>query len=342
MSYMKELIQNELKHDPLYRYLEQEGILFEFLDDDEFFNKLSESHSYSTGEVTKIIGEQHKPWEVRNYLNRYQIDEYVKVQTIGNRKVVDYLGVAKLKMIFLAKQLLNRGPMTIAEIIGHVASSSLHGSNYSVKEDYQKEQSGQDELYKMFQQMIFLTNLKQQKDNASHRRDLLNNQIKQLSYELERNERLWEKERTHLEEQKTLYSKLDVVYDELKRHQKASVSSMSDFKDALGFKGLFKKTKKEAEVLYNEHLERVKDEDYDFANEEIKRINQSHEQLEEEEKNIRRKIQEEVEKLKEEVNEVTLELQQIEQRILSIEENVDDKTLKNMKLLSGNQKSDPI
>jgi hypothetical protein len=115
-------LREHLSHDALFRYIEKNDWLNEVFDEG-FRKAINEEEYYTTPQTAALMGLEDKDWTIRNLLNKYNLDEYVGMQKIKSRLVLDYIGVIKVKMMLFIMDKTDRKPLGIAEMLGQVAST---------------------------------------------------------------------------------------------------------------------------------------------------------------------------------------------------------------------------
>lgn len=111
---------SEFNDDPLYKRIEEKGLLDELLSPPSYFETIDFADAYSTKIATELLNMQSKDQTIINYINRPDFKDYIQIARRANRFYrFDWKSLFKFKMIFL----LNRegySPMDLATLIGKV------------------------------------------------------------------------------------------------------------------------------------------------------------------------------------------------------------------------------
>lgn len=313
-EHIKELIRQEISNDPLYLYIESEGLDFELFHDDAFFEKLNDNMSYTTSDVARLLGFEDKEWTIRNYLNRYDFHEYIRTRRLSNRITMDYLGVFKFKMIFLVNEHLNKGPLAIAEIIGNVPTTNHHYSNVSNLQDSSGSENAQ-QVTETMQKMILMTSMISKKERIEE-------QMRTKSNELLFYQRQWEQEEQQLKDLEDMLSKMEMLHEDIIKREKATISSLTQIKDSFKLSNLFRKNNLNLESDFKKYLESQQDDvtDPDFLKSERERLKERRSQLEQKQKEIHFEIQEDIQNLRNELEALEIRLEFLRENLSENEE----------------------
>ncbi|MFP7487282.1 hypothetical protein SFC65_24300 [Priestia filamentosa] len=116
---LREHLEDIFKEDPLRKHIKDSEELEKYLFPGEFLKKLNIHITYSVKQAADILSE--KDHTLRNYMQRNNLDEYIKperVGDIGSRYRLDFKAVVRFHMIFLLANIGERTPSDIAIYVG--------------------------------------------------------------------------------------------------------------------------------------------------------------------------------------------------------------------------------
>lgn len=110
------IINDKFNNDPLREQIKISG-LDEYLFPDRLIEKLNTNNTYSLSQAAEIL--EVRDHNLRNYLNRHYLDEYIQTERLGKLYRLDYKCIFKFHMIFI---LVNHGKRTPTDIASYVGT----------------------------------------------------------------------------------------------------------------------------------------------------------------------------------------------------------------------------
>ncbi len=249
MENPKETLTDEFRNDLLFIYIQQEGLEHELFDDNIFYQKIRKNVSYSTKEAASLLGLGNKDWTIRNYLNRYNLDEYVQIGKVGNQMMLDYDSVFKFKMIFLLRDLKNKKPVDIAGIVGTTPTEfepTTHKANpFRNSTDLSNDVNNHSTV-----ELLLLSNLSQQRQ-----------QIEKNIQEIHQKRDTWYKEISDVTDKITLIEHMKYQEDYFKKNQKFLIDALEEQSKKGGVFSFLKKNRSTVFSSLKENMEQEQNTD---------------------------------------------------------------------------------
>lgn len=128
---LKEKFENLFEDDPLFIKIKELGFYDDLMSDCVFYEQIKWGHSYKTKQAAELLQIQGKEQNLRNYLQRNDLNDYLNVYKAGvSNYRFDYEALFKFKMIFLLIHNAGMNPLDIAAIVGTSAEYRESSKSY--------------------------------------------------------------------------------------------------------------------------------------------------------------------------------------------------------------------
>lgn len=133
------IISEKFKDDPLWEQINMSD-LTDYLFPNDLMNKLNVTTTYSLSQAAEIL--KVRDHNLRNYLNRHDLIDYIKPERAGKLYRLDYRCVFKFHMIFILVNHGKRTPTDIASYAGTVVEVGHTTARPSFREAPVNDQRG--------------------------------------------------------------------------------------------------------------------------------------------------------------------------------------------------------
>ncbi|SDC61134.1 hypothetical protein SAMN05421734_11326 [Pelagirhabdus alkalitolerans] len=302
-------IFNKLDNDQLVQRIYDEGLGHEVFSN-AFLSQLSTSHAYKTQEVAELCDVKGKEWVIRNNLNSHNLSDYVGLEKVGNRFVMDYISVVKMRMIIKLMQKNNQGPLFVAQFLGLVGSEigSPHESTVKVKEN---------SVLSIIQQYIQLMDYRQQ---LMYKRFSISTDLDRLKESVEQRANYLSREKELLDTHISIYQHLksvENIHIDLEQQKKSTIDALEYVRNLFSIKRIFKKDKETIQTFYEKDLnQQIKE---NKASKEIGALKTKKDNLELEYKTYHYELNNKRQLLQKELSDIDEQLKQLDEKLNLIE-----------------------
>lgn len=248
------LINDKFKNDPLLEQIKISG-LDNHLFPDRLIEQLNTNNTYSLSQAAEIL--EVKDHNLRNYLNRHYLDEYIQTERLGKLYRLDYKSIFKFHMIFILVNYGKRTPTDIASYVGtkaEVGNTTIRSNRERAVNDsnnISNELSNSNEFEKRLENIeksILMMNWERMVEQAKNNLEISIRQVK----DWENKVTLIGREIENLELRK-LIEKQEKRTSELIKDSHKRIGLINNKQATFSFKNLFMKPKIE-EVDYDKVL----------------------------------------------------------------------------------------